>query len=477
MIIDIVSRRLAPYRLLGVLLLVLAVCGRRAADRVVARVNGRPITSAELAAVLPWSADSAIGLQVVPKDSTLVRLARPTHSARGEDGTRQRALDDLIAKELFVQEATRQGLDKDVTYQLELDKKACVTQELYNSVVAKAGRLTQLELQAAYRLLGTECHVQLIEVAEESLARRVTAELARGVPFETLAVRYSRDRSGPAGGDWGYVPELTIDEPLRSAVLGLKPGEWTRPVKSGTGYQLVRLVDRRPADPPPPPFGELKQELEFRLQQQRRRVLANEYLAGLKQRLEYNPAGLDILCKPVDSIGAEEQEEWVAIRDRSKYVKVGRLLHIARKFPASLDTALRKYTLRREIEEDLLYEDGLARGLDRLPAVKKQLERRRKDLLYQALYKKEITDRVAVSDDEVRSYYEQHRDNYPDVDLEGARSVISQRLFTERRDRRAEEFTRALRSQATIAIDAAALAAVPFRAAAQDNRGKPKESR
>ncbi|MEO0081558.1 MAG: peptidyl-prolyl cis-trans isomerase [candidate division WOR-3 bacterium] len=432
---------LETYRFIAVAAVILLGFGcteRQLGRAVVARVNGKPILASELAEVLP---------------------ARPD-SGNSWDSVRRRALDDLVTRELFVQEAERRGIGDSIAYQLELDRKRLVTQELYNAVVAKGNQVSEVELAAAYRLLANEVHVQLISVASESLATRIVAELATGVPFETLAVRYSEDRIAAAGGDIGYVPELAFDEPLRSAVLALSPGEWTKPVKVGEGYQLVRLVERRPADPAPPPYGELKQELLFRLKQQKRRQLAEAYLAQVRARLTYNPRGLDIMCKPVDSITAEEQEEWVAIKDNSKYVKVGRLLHIARRFPASLDTTMRKYTIRREIQDDVLYEDGLTRGFDRLASVKRQLDDRRRDLLYQALYKREVIDRTQVTDDDVRRYYEEHRSSYPGQDADAAAPAIRLALFAERRDQRFAQFRDELRSRARIEIVEAALAGV-----------------
>jgi hypothetical protein len=233
-------------------------------------------------------------------------------------------------------------------------------------------------------------------------------------------------------------------------------------VKAGGGYQIVRLVDRKPADPQPPPFGEVRQELEFRLKEERRAKLANEYLERLRARLRYNPKGLDILAKPVDSITPAEEEEWVAIRDNSKYVKVGRLLAVARRFPPALDTGMRRYTVRREIQEDLLYDDALKRGLDKLPAVKKQLAERKRDLLYRALLKKEVSDQVAVPDTEVRRYYEEHKDKFPSGGFAGAEPPIRSRLTAEQRDKRLAEYREALRSRAKIEVYEAALKTVEF---------------
>ena len=407
----------------------------------VARVNGRPISSAELAASLPWQPDSALG----------------------EDGTKRRALEDLITKELLVQEAEKQGLEETIAYQLESYQKSLATQALYNAVVADGNRLPEMELQTAYRLLKNESHLQVIDVADESLAQAVETELSKGVPFETLAVRHSREQSAAAGGDLGFLPELALGEPLRSEVMALSPGQWTRPVRVDDGYQIVRLVDRRAAEPEPPPFEELRQRLEYELKREQRRRLAAEYLGELNARLTYNPLGLDILCKPVDSITPGEQEEWVAIKDSAKYVKVSRLLNIARKFPATLDTAMKKYAVKRELQDDLMYEDALKRGLDRLPEVRTQVSNRRRDLLYEALYRKEVADVAAVTDEEARQYYEAHKNDYPGRDFSQAEATVRARLLPGCRDDRFAEYRDSLRGCAQVAVYESTMAKVGFR--------------
>jgi hypothetical protein len=169
------------------------------------------------------------------------------------------------------------------------------------------------------------------------------------------------------------------------------------------------------------------------------------------------------MCKPVDSITEAEQEVPVAIKDKSKYVKVGRLLSVARRFPAGLDTSLRRYAVRRAVEEDLIYEDGLERGLDKLPKVQEQLAEKRRNLLYEALYKKEILDKVAVSDDEVKAYFEANRANFPSGDLASVAGLIRNRVSEARRDSLAPLFRAGLRAKARVKIDEAALKSVTSR--------------
>jgi peptidyl-prolyl cis-trans isomerase C len=417
----------------------LVSCAARGDRRAVASVNGVAVTVADVTAALPNNLDSTRA-----------------------DTVKRQVLDNLVTKKLFVQEATRLGLDKDpdVEYQVELEQKALVNQLLYDTIVASGNKLTDMEVQSAYKLLQTEAHVRIISVPEESTARRLVAELDKGAPFETLAVRFSRHGSAVKGGDIGFVSYLYLPEPLRTRVMVLKPGEHTAPTAGDAGWEIAQVVETRPANPSPPPLGEYRQELEFRLKQQRRRELATQYLTDLRGRLTYNPEGLDILCKPLDSITEQEKDVAVCVKDKARYVKVTRLLNVAARFPALLDTAMKKYTVRRTIEEDLIYEDALARGLDKAPGVQERLKRKREDVLYQTLVKKEIVDKISVSDSDVMDYYRSNRQNFTSQDSTRVAGMIRSRLQGERKDAALAEYIAALKGKAQIKINEAVLKSV-----------------
>jgi parvulin-like peptidyl-prolyl isomerase len=429
----------------------LALTGCRGPTREsVAEVNGEPISAAEVAASLPLRIDPGQNL----------------------DSLRHAVLDAHINKKLFVQEALRQGLEETIQYRLGLEERALVNQELYNSVVESGNRLSELEVQNSYRLLKTEAHLKLLAVKAESTARRIAREFHQGVPFETLAARHSVHPSRRAGGDLGFMPLFYIEEPARSVVLTLKPGQLSEPLPAGDEYQLVLLAETRPNEKPLPPLGEFRQELEFRLKQQRRRDLANQFLADLRGRLEFNSTGLAVLCRPVDSITEAEKEIPVAVKDASKYVKVGRLLHVAARFPPGLDSAMKQYAVRREVEEDLLYEEARERGLDRRPEVVQQLARKRADLLYEALFKKEVVDRLAVSDQAVFDYWRANRDKFPDPDSGLVVGMVRSRLQNEQREARLREYTAELRGRASIRINERLLETLR-----RDNPTKPRNAR
>ena len=429
--------------------LALVACAGSASRQVVAVVNGEKISASDVEAMLPQNLDSLRA-----------------------DTVKKQVLDGIITRKLFAQEAKREGLEKDAEYQVELEQKALVNQRLYDSVTAPGNRLTETELQAAYKLLQVEARLRVISVPDESLARRLAAELDQGAVFESLAAKYSKHPSAIKGGDAGFTPLLYVDEPLRTRVMVLKPGQHTEPTQVSSVWQIAELLETRPANPGPPPLDQYRPELERRLKQLQRRELANQYMAKLRQRITYNSEGLDILCKPVDSITEADKVVAVAYKDESKYVKVARLVPVATRFPATLDSAMKRYTIRRTIEEDLMYEDALRMGLEKAPDIVRQLASTREDVLYKALFKKEITDKLVVTDADVMDYFQQHRQNFTTPDTSQVASMIRSRLLTERRNARMQEYQAGLKAKAKITINQTALAAVKKEATA---RGKPKQ--
>jgi peptidyl-prolyl cis-trans isomerase C len=429
--------------------LALVACAGSSSRQVVAVVNGEKITAVDVAAMLPQNLDSMRA-----------------------DTVKKQVLDNIITRKLFAQEAKREGMEKDAEYQVELEQKSLVNQRLYDTVTAPGNRLTEAEIQAAYKLLQTEAHLKVIAVPEESLARRLSAELDQGAVFDSLAARYSKLPSAIKGGDAGFSPLLYIEEPLRTRVMALQPGQRSEPTRITNTWQIAELVETRPASPGPPPLDQYRPEFERKLMSLQRREIANQYLARLRDRIVYNPEGLDIMCKPVDSITEADKAVAVAYKDKSKYVKVARLLPVVARFPVALDTAMKKYAVRRAIEEDLMYEDALRMGLDKSPDIVRQLAARREAVLYNALFKKEIADPVAVSDADVLDYFRQHRDDFTSPDSSQVTGMIRNRLLNERRDARMQEYVAGLKAKAKIKIDEAALAAVKKEATA---RAKPRQ--
>ncbi len=397
-------------------------------SQVIAWVNGEPITEKEFVAALPkgFTSDSI------------------------ENNYRRSLIDNLIAKKLFIQEAKRLGLEPQIDAILEYEKKNRLIQALYDDVVTKNVKITAREINEMVKQLATEVHLKIIVVPEESTAKVVSAELKKGIPFESLAVRYSQDESAAEGGDIGFGPCYYLEESLRNAVMKMKVNEISKPIKGSADYKIVKLVEKRMSSESLPI---LKVNARRLVEQEKSRKLAEAYLQKLSQRLEYNPVGLQLFYKPPESFTAEERETWIVKKDNRKLVYAKNLFHVAEKFPRIIDTALKTYAIRRAIEEDVMCEDALNRNLDKLPEIQKELEQRKINLLYQRLYEMQITQQLSVTDKEIEDYYNAHKEKYLPNKLSDISPLIKNELLEQKRQERYINYVQELKAKSKIEID------------------------
>jgi peptidyl-prolyl cis-trans isomerase C len=181
--------------------------------------------------------------------------------------------EELIAREIFMQEARKRGLDASEDYkaQLELARQSLLIRELFANF-QKKNPVTDAEIKAEYDKFvaangGKEYRARHILVEKEDEAKALIAELKKGGKFEDLAKKASKDPgSGANGGDldWAnaasYVPEFS------NAMVKLEKGQMTdAPVKSQFGFHIIRVDDVREAQLPK--LDEVKPQITQQLSQ------------------------------------------------------------------------------------------------------------------------------------------------------------------------------------------------------------------
>jgi peptidyl-prolyl cis-trans isomerase C len=182
---------------------------------------------------------------------------------------------ELVAREIFMQEARKRGLDASDDYknQIELARQTILIRSLFADF-QKKNPVTDADIQAEYDKFvaangGKEYHARHILVETEDQAKALIAEIKKGAKFEELAKKNSKDPgSGANGGDldWAaagsYVPEFS------AAMTKLEKGQMTdAPVKSQFGYHIIRVDDVREAQLPK--LEEVKPQISQQLQQQK----------------------------------------------------------------------------------------------------------------------------------------------------------------------------------------------------------------
>ena len=183
--------------------------------------------------------------------------------------------DELIAREIFVQEAERKGLTRstDVARQLEQTRqdiliRAVIREHLKNNPV------TDAELKAEYERLtkgaaggDKEYRARHILVENEAEAKSLIAQLKAGASFEELAKKYSKDPgSGAQGGDLDFAKADSYVPEFGQALTQLKKGQMTEvPVKTQFGWHIIKLEDTREAEFPA--FDDVKSQIVQRMEQ------------------------------------------------------------------------------------------------------------------------------------------------------------------------------------------------------------------
>lgn len=182
--------------------------------------------------------------------------------------------EELIRREILSQEAAKKGLNKktDVQAQIELARQAVVIRA-YILDFMKSNPVTEADLKKEYegikgQMGAKEYKPRHVLVETEDEAKAIIAKLRGGEKFEVLAKQSKDPGSKDSGGELGWSNPGMFVKPFSDAMVKLEKGQYSAaPVKSDFGFHVIQLDDVR--DLKAPPFDEVKQQLEQRMQQQR----------------------------------------------------------------------------------------------------------------------------------------------------------------------------------------------------------------
>lgn len=199
-------------------------------------VNGKPVTQNEFE--YRWS-----------------ELPASVQARYKSEGGRRKFLDDLISRELLLQEARKLGLDRTprAIERLERVKEQLALDDLMKAAVTAQVALTKDELEGYYEIHQAELHAadQIraahILVKSEEQARDLKRQLDLGMDFAKLALRFSLDQATKyRGGDLGSYRPGWVEPAVNTALSALKPGMVSEPVETASGFHLVKLIGREP---------------------------------------------------------------------------------------------------------------------------------------------------------------------------------------------------------------------------------------
>ena len=265
--------------LIGALVLPLAVMAQN-----VATVNGKPVPQSRVDALIKTATHGQ--QQDVPPE------------------LKAQAKDQVVMREIFAQEAEKQGIPNTADYknQLDLVRQTVLINTLFQNFI-KTHPVSDTDAKAEYDKIkaeqsGLEYHARHILVDSEDEAKKLIAQIKAGSKFEDVAKKSSKDTGSAENGgdlDWAkptaYVPEFS------AALQALKKGQMTdAPVKTQFGYHIIRLEDTRAAQFPN--FEEVKDKIKQQMEQVKlqeyqeklRKAAKTDYKFAAEQQQQQAPA-------------------------------------------------------------------------------------------------------------------------------------------------------------------------------------------
>jgi peptidyl-prolyl cis-trans isomerase C len=253
-----------PARLL---LALIAVAAAPAFAQNLAVVNGKAIPSSRADAVV-----KSVVAQGQQPDSPELREAIKK---------------DLIAREVLMQEAMKQGYDKkpDVKQALDNARQTIVINALAREYMQKHP-VTDAEVKAEYdRFKATtgdkEYHVRHILLETEQQAKDVIAKLKGGAKFEELAKQSKDQGTANSGGDLDWATPASFPKEFSDAFVNLQKGAITEnPVRTANGFHVIKVDDVRAAKLPS--MEEVKPQIQEALAQQKLAAYQEEMVKKAK---------------------------------------------------------------------------------------------------------------------------------------------------------------------------------------------------
>lgn len=154
-----------------------------------------------------------------------------------------------LIQQTVLMEDMEKNMDPKTRVALENEKRAFLAAEMLARISGES--VSKKALQAAYdqqyaKAAPTEEYdASHILVKTKAEAEKIEQQLANGGDFAALAKKYSTGPSGANGGDLGWFSTGEMVKPFTDAVVALRVGQISAPVKTQFGWHVIKLNKKR----------------------------------------------------------------------------------------------------------------------------------------------------------------------------------------------------------------------------------------
>ncbi len=329
-------------------------------------------------------------------------------------------LEDLIDDRLMIQEASSIGLDKipEFVSAYNLSELNFSLSRLRQEEIMDKIKVSDEEIWQRYSDINEAVRLRHIFTVDKEKAERLLKALKNGKDFAELAKRESETTEAikEKGGDIGFKKKAELFKEVRDKAFSMEEGEISDLVETKRGFHMFKLEEKKR------PEGEIPEKDRKRINRaifkEKEMVRNAEFIASLQKSAvtTINESAVESI-KP--DMGTEKNDMTIATVNGEpiKALKLIKMVKSAKlkgdeaeleKFKRNvLDTLIRRKLIdieakSRNYEKDLIFQDA---------------QRKIKEALLVKFFKVKILgDAVKLSEDGVRKYYEDNKDDYRDPD-------------------------------------------------------------
>lgn len=207
---------------------------------------------------------------------------------------RKEMLDTMVIRELILQQAAKDGLDKgpEIEEKLQDLRKRLVVESFLKKKVEVESKVSDEDMKKFYEQnkekfkSGDQIKASHILVKTEKEAKDLLAQIKGGGNFEELAKKSSVDSSAAKGGDLGWFGKGSMVPAFEKAALALKEGQVSDVVKSDFGFHIIKLTGKRAAGIRP--FEEVKEQIKGAIMPSKQQEVFQKIKEDLKKTAKIN---------------------------------------------------------------------------------------------------------------------------------------------------------------------------------------------
>lgn len=342
---------------------------------------------------------------------------------------RQSLLNGMISEILLINYDDNTNILSNNEYQKEINwvsKQSPLAylkdQEVYAKITATDQELRSAFVRVNEKLAASHLYAQTLEEAEY-----LYFLVKEGVDWDNLAAQVFSDSTlRDNGGYLGYFIWGDMDPAFEEAAYDLKIGEISKPVKTETGYSIIRLDDRIP-NPliTEYEFQNKKNAIERALRLKKKSEYEKKYLNSIfdESNFELNQSSFDKILSILNLSDISANESNAIVNDNTITVKydslkyserfiLDQLKQIPEYHRKKINTKeLLKTVIKGIVIQQLLYQEVINKGYDQIPIVKEQTDKSKKQVFLKYKIQNILSD-VQVSDSTLKEYYSKNKNSF-----------------------------------------------------------------